>query len=52
MPRVRGAVTVIYSCALLTLAIIFVFLAYAGVFDGSWGALFDALKDAARYLID
>jgi hypothetical protein len=52
MPRVRGAVTVIYSCALLTLAIIFAFLAYAGVFDGLWNQLYDTLKDAAKYLID
>jgi|HubBroStandDraft_5_1064220.scaffolds.fasta_scaffold258233_3 hypothetical protein len=52
MPQARGTVTVIYSCALLTLGIIFAFMVYAGVFDGFWSGLFDVLKDALKYLVD
>jgi len=44
MPQVRGTVTVIYSCALLTLGVILAFMAYAGVFDGFWSGLFDTLE--------
>lgn len=49
MSHARAPVSVIYTCGLMTAGLIFVLLAYEGVFDGVWGALVDTLRDIAKF---
>jgi hypothetical protein len=49
MAQARAPVSVIYTCGLLTAGLIFVLLAYEGMFDGIWDGLIDSLKDIAKF---
>jgi hypothetical protein len=51
MAQARAPVSVIYTCIFLTAGLIFVLVAYEGMFDGLWVELVDDLRDIAKFFL-
>ena len=52
MRQARGVVMVFWGWSLFIAGTIFIVMAYTGMLDGIGSALYELLKDTARFLLD